>query len=29
MFGVIKKRFIVLLTNHTKCASLSNKKFEV
>ena len=32
MFGIIKKVFIVLLTNivktsnHTKCASLSNQK---
>ena len=35
MFGVIKKLFIVLLTstfntsNHTKCVSLSNQKFEI
>ena len=32
MFGIIKKLFVVLLTNivnssnHTKCASLSNQK---
>ena len=35
MLGIIKKMFIVLLTsivnasNHTKCVSLSNQKFEI
>ena len=35
MFGLIKKTFMELLTsiisasNHTKCVSLSNQKFEV
>ena len=35
MFGIIKKMFIVLLTslfnvsNHTKCLSLINRKFEI
>ena len=35
MFGTIKKMFIVLLiilvnaSSHTKCASLSNQKFEI
>ena len=35
MFGIIKKMFIVLLSsivnasNHTKCASLRNKKWEI
>ena len=35
MFGIIKKRFIVLLTNivnasnHAKCVSLSNQNCEI
>ena len=35
MFGIIKKMFIVLLSsiliasNHTKCVSLSNQKYEI
>ena len=35
MFGIIKKMFIVLLSsitnasNHTKCVSLSNQKWEI
>ena len=29
MFGIIKKMFIVVLSNHTKCVSLSNQKCEI
>ena len=35
MFGIIKKMFLVLLTsivnasNHTKCISISNKKYKI